>query len=116
MLCHPAQQVSTHLDAFPCCAGILVAQLVNYGTHRIPGWGWRLSLAIAGLPALILAIGAVFVPDSPASLAMRGQPERAKKVLARVRGRGADIEAEWAEIAAACDDALQASRAVALTV
>ena len=44
-------------------AGILVAQLVNYGTHRIPDWGWRLSLASAGLPALVLLVGSVFLPD-----------------------------------------------------
>lgn len=44
-------------------AGILVAQLVNYGAHRIPGWGWRLSLASAGLPALVLLVGSVFLPD-----------------------------------------------------
>jgi hypothetical protein len=60
------------------------------------------------VPALILFVGAAFLPDSPASLAARGQPERARAVLARVRGRRADTSAEWADIAAARDFALQA--------
>jgi len=60
------------------------------------------------VPALILFVGAAFLPDSPASLAARGQPERARAVLARVRGRHADTSKEWADIAAARDFALQA--------
>ena len=92
-------------------AGILVAQLVNYGTHRIPGWGWRLSLASAGLPALVLLIGSVFLPDSPASLAARGQPDRARAVLQRIRGKSYNTEKEWADVAAARDYALQVRHA-----
>lgn len=37
--------------------GILVSQLINYGTERF-FWGWRVSLGIAVVPALILFIGA----------------------------------------------------------
>lgn len=33
--------------------GILVAQLINYGTQH-HSWGWRVSLAIAFIPAFIL--------------------------------------------------------------
>ena len=29
--------------------GILVAGLVNYGANFIHPWGWRLSLAVAGV-------------------------------------------------------------------
>lgn len=45
--------------SFPCPAqlmvtvGILVAQLINYGTQHHP-WGWRVSLCIAFIPAFIL--------------------------------------------------------------
>ena len=37
--------------------GILVAQLINYGTQH-HSWGWRVSLAIAFVPAFILFWGA----------------------------------------------------------
>ena len=37
--------------------GILIAQLVNYGTQH-HSWGWRVSLAIAFIPAFILFWGA----------------------------------------------------------
>ena len=37
--------------------GILVAQLINYGTQH-HSWGWRVSLAIAFIPAFILFWGA----------------------------------------------------------
>ena len=36
--------------------GILIAQLVNYGTQH-HSWGWRVSLAIAFIPAFILFWG-----------------------------------------------------------
>ena len=41
--------------------GILVSQLINYGTERF-FWGWRVSLGIAVVPALILFIGAPLIP------------------------------------------------------
>jgi Sugar (and other) transporter len=36
--------------------GILISQLINYGTEHF-FWGWRVSLGIATIPALILFIG-----------------------------------------------------------
>jgi MFS family permease len=41
--------------------GILVAQLINYGTQH-HSWGWRVSLAIAFIPAFILFWGAFAQP------------------------------------------------------
>ena len=34
--------------------------------------GWRISLAGAGVPALMLTLGAIFLPDTPNSLLDRG--------------------------------------------
>ncbi|KAK9144970.1 hypothetical protein Sjap_004873 [Stephania japonica] len=37
--------------------GILLANLVNYSTNKIKGgWGWRLSLGLAAVPAAIVAL------------------------------------------------------------
>ncbi len=62
--------------------GIVVAQAINIGTQHIPGWGWRLSLACAGLPALVLTAGGLLLPDTPNSLIERGHEEAGKQVPA----------------------------------
>lgn len=53
--------------------GIVVAQWINLGTELLEPWGWRLSLALAGLPAIVLTIGGIALPDTPNSLVERGK-------------------------------------------
>jgi len=77
--------------------GILFANLVNYGTAKIHPWGWRLSLSLAGIPALLLTLGALFVTDTPNSLIERGRLEEGKAVLKRIRGTD-NVEPEFNEI------------------
>ena len=91
--------------------GILVAQLVNWAVLGKVAHGWRLSLAGAGVPALILLAGAACLPDTPASLLARGYPEDARRVLQRVRGAGYDIGPEMEDIADA-SRATEAAEAV----
>ncbi|KAK1380082.1 4D hexose transporter [Heracleum sosnowskyi] len=67
--------------------GILFANIVNYLTAKIEGgWGWRLSLGLAGVPAVLLTVGSLIVSDSPNSLIERGKLEEGKKVLRKIRG------------------------------
>jgi MFS family permease len=47
--------------------GILVAQVINYLTQNLV-IGWRLSLGLAGVPALLLLLGCLAVPETPNSL------------------------------------------------
>ncbi|KAH6558213.1 hypothetical protein KP509_1Z073700 [Ceratopteris richardii] len=82
--------------------GILFANLVNYGTLRIEPWGWRLSLGIAGLPAVALTIGSLVLVETPNSLVERGQFQRAKHVLKKIRGTE-NVQAEF-------EDLVEASR------
>lgn len=77
--------------------GILFANLVNYGTAKIDGWGWRLSLGLAGIPALLLTVGALLVVDTPNSLIERGKLEEGKAVLRRIRGID-NVEPEYLEL------------------
>ncbi|XP_057760291.1 sugar transport protein 13-like [Arachis stenosperma] len=78
--------------------GILFANLVNYGTNKIKGgWGWRLSLGLAGIPALLLTVGAILVVDTPNSLIERGRLDDGKAVLRKIRGTD-NIEAEFLEL------------------
>ncbi|KAL8105139.1 sugar transport protein 13-like isoform X1 [Apium graveolens] len=78
--------------------GILFANLVNYGTSKIEGgWGWRLSLGLAGIPAVLLTIGSLIVLDTPNSLIERGKLEEGKRVLRKIRGID-NVEPEFEEL------------------
>lgn len=81
-------------------AGILIAQVINIGTYNIRPWGWRLSLGLASVPGTILLLGGLFLPDSPNSLIERGQLEKGKQVLQRIRGTQ-QVEEEYGTILAA---------------
>ncbi|CAO2035276.1 unnamed protein product, partial [Urochloa humidicola] len=86
--------------------GVLTANLVNYATSRFP-WGWRVSLGLAGAPAIVIFVGALFLTDTPSSLVMRGRPEKARAALLRVRGADADVDAELRDISKAVEVARQ---------
>ncbi|XP_052734081.1 hexose carrier protein HEX6 [Vigna angularis] len=85
------------------CIGGLFATLINYGIEKIDGgWGWCVSLAMAGVPASILTFGALFLPETPNNLIQRGHDhQKAKLLLQRIRG----IEDVQAEL----DDLIKAS-------
>lgn len=78
--------------------GILFANLINYGTAKIKaGYGWRISLGLAGIPALMLTVGALLVVDTPNSLIERGRMDEGKAVLKRIRGTD-NVEPEFLEL------------------
>jgi sugar porter (SP) family MFS transporter len=81
--------------------GILVAEVLNYFFAKIKGgWGWRLSLGGAVVPALIITIGSLVLPDTPNSMIERGQHEEAKTKLRRIRGVD-DVSQEFDDLVAA---------------
>lgn len=79
--------------------------MINYFTNRIPSWGWRLSLGLAAVPAAIVVLGALFVPDTPSSMVLRGKPDTARASLQRIRGPGVDVEPEFKDIVRAVEAA-----------
>ncbi|KAL6854287.1 hypothetical protein ACP4OV_019190 [Aristida adscensionis] len=87
--------------------GILSATITNYFTNRIPGWGWRVSLGLAAVPSAVIVIGAFFVSDTPSSLVLRGHPDQAWTILQGIRGKDADISAEFNDIVRAVHGASQ---------
>ncbi|PAN30102.1 hypothetical protein PAHAL_5G273700 [Panicum hallii] len=83
--------------------GILAANLINYFTAKIPGgWGWRVGLGLAAVPAVIMVGGSIFLPDTPNSLVARGKPEKARVMLRRIRGTD-DVDLEFDDLVAASD-------------
>lgn len=84
--------------------GILVASILNYFFAKIKGgWGWRLSLGGAMVPALIITIGSLVLPDTPNSMIERGQNHEAREKLKRIRGVD-DVDEEFNDLVAASDE------------
>lgn len=89
------------------CLGILIANFINYGTERIHPWGWRLSLGLATVPATLMFIGGLFLPETPNSLVEQGRMEEGRAVLEKIRGT-ANVDAEFDDLI----DASNAARAI----
>jgi sugar porter (SP) family MFS transporter len=66
--------------------GILFANLVNFMVSSIHPHGWRVALGIAVIPSLLLFIGSIVITETPTSLIERGQDEKGRQVLKRIRG------------------------------
>ena len=89
--------------------GILAANLINYGTSHIKGgWGWRLSLGLAAVPAIMMTVGSFFLPDTPNSILERGNSDKAKQMLRKIRGTD-NIDDEFQDLV----DASEAAKKVA---
>ncbi|CAN6215186.1 unnamed protein product [Urochloa humidicola] len=101
----PARLRGGFSNGFQLSVGVggLAANLINFGTERIKGgWGWRVSLALAGVPAALLTAGAIFLPETPSSLVQRGKdPRDVARLLQRIRGAGVDVSDELDSIVAA---------------
>ncbi|NP_001234849.1 hexose transporter 1 [Solanum lycopersicum] len=81
--------------------GILVANVLNYFFAKIH-WGWRLSLGGAMVPALIITIGSLFLPETPNSMIERGNHDEAKARLKRIRGIE-DVDEEFNDLVIASE-------------
>jgi putative MFS transporter len=62
--------------------GIFVAALVGWWV--VPTLGWRAMFVIGGLPALLVIVMRVLLPESPRWLADRGRLDDAERVVARI--------------------------------
>jgi MFS transporter, SP family, sugar:H+ symporter len=89
---------------FAVTVGILIASVVNNACQNIySDSGWRWVISVQFLFAGILAVGMLFLPDTPRSLIRKGKMEDAAKSLARLRSASVDdpdITAELDEIRA----------------
>lgn len=84
--------------------GIFTANMINYGTQNLKPWGWRLSLGLATVPALLMTIGGVLLPETPNSLIERGMREQGRKVLEKIRGTK-NVTAEFQDMIDASEHA-----------
>ncbi|GAN55430.1 sugar porter family MFS transporter [Tanticharoenia sakaeratensis] len=80
--------------------GVTISFITGY-LLRHDSWRWMFGMGM--LPALILFMGMIFLPNSPRWLAMRGDMEGARAVLVRLRGSQEAADKELADIEAAHD-------------
>ena len=84
------------LNQLSVTIGILVSELVAYG---LSGHGdWRISVGLALLPAVVLGLGIVREPESPAWLVRQGREDDARTVLRTLRDDDAAIDEEIASV------------------
>ncbi|KAI4335603.1 hypothetical protein L6164_014237 [Bauhinia variegata] len=77
--------------------GIFTANMVNYGTQKLRPGGWKLSLGLAAVPAIIMTIGGILLPETPNSLIERGSKEEGRRILEKIRGTR-DVDAEFQDM------------------
>ncbi len=84
------------LNQLSITMGILISQLVAY---FLAGHGdWRVSVALALLPAVILGVGVLSEPESPAWLIRQGREDEARTVLRTLRDSDDEIDEEIADV------------------
>lgn len=76
-------------------SGIVISYLIDYAFAGSQDWRWMFALAV--IPAAGFGIGLMFIPDSPRWLAARGQVDRARGVLKKIRSPD-EVESEVNQI------------------
>lgn len=82
---------------------MLAAIVTNYTSNRSDSGSYRIPIGLQFAWGIILATGLFFLPDSPRYYVKRGDLDRARDVLVRLRGQPPTsqyIELELAEIVA----------------
>jgi len=72
------------LNQLAITIGILCSYLINYAFSGIDG-SWRWMFGIGLLPALLLSIGMIFLPESPRWLVKRNLIDKARNTLQMLR-------------------------------
>ncbi|KAF8392459.1 hypothetical protein HHK36_022801 [Tetracentron sinense] len=86
--------------------GIFIANMINYFMSNVHPNGWRISLGLAGVPAIILFLGSLIIPETPTSLIEREKLEEGRRTLKKIRGTD-NIDAEFDSIMEASEMARQ---------
>ena len=81
--------------------GILSAYLVGYALQ--PSDGWRLMIGLSIVPAVILTVGMVFVPETPRWFITKGRSTEALQSLLRLGRTSTAAQAEADELQRAHD-------------
>ncbi len=72
------------LNQLAITIGILCSYLINYAFTNIDG-SWRWMFGIGFVPALLLSLGMIVLPESPRWLVKQNQSDKAKRILQQLR-------------------------------
>lgn len=79
--------------------GILLGYVLNYALSGLPEHiNWRIMLGLAAIPATIIGLGVIAMPESPRWLAMQGRVDEAKEVLIKISNTVGEAESRLEEI------------------
>ncbi len=79
-------------------SGMLLSYVVDYLLQGLPQEiTWRLMLGLAAVPAIVLFLGVLGLPESPRFLIKNGRLDQARRVLGYIRPADA-VESELAQI------------------
>src|ERR1043165_715228 len=83
------------LNQLAITIGIVFSYLINYYFSVTGQWPWMLGLGV--VPAIILLLGTIYLPESPRWMILKGWDQKARAVLQRLR-HGENINNEFDEI------------------
>ncbi|XP_032076467.1 proton myo-inositol cotransporter [Thamnophis elegans] len=66
--------------------GQFFASVIDGAFSYLPKGGWRYMLGLSAVPAVIQFVGFLFLPESPRWLIQKGQTQKARRILSRMRG------------------------------
>lgn len=83
----PAERRGTisGLNQLMIMVGILISYITNYAFAGF-SHGWRIMLGFAVVPAALMLLGGIFLPESPRYLVSQGRVDDARAILAGLRG------------------------------
>ncbi|WEV41246.1 sugar porter family MFS transporter [Lactobacillus sp. ESL0681] len=91
-------------------SGMLLSYIMDFLLKGLPEpWNWRLMLGLAAVPAVILFLGVLRLPESPRFLIKHGKEAQARQVLSYIRKNDEEISTEINEIKLAAEQENSAS-------
>lgn len=84
------------LNQLAITIGIMLSYVIDYFFAQEGGWRWMFLAGV--VPAVCLLVGMICLPRSPRWMVAHGHLKKALKILRKIRGDGANIQAEIDEI------------------
>lgn len=104
----------TGINQTMICTGMLLSYVVDFLLKGLPEqFAWRLMLGLAAVPAVILFLGVLKLPESPRFLVKNNRLDEAKTVLSFIRPAD-EVEAELKNIQETATDDKAATNNVSL--